>query len=89
MYINIFFGALEQHLNEDRLVRNIQSYIESRRGTITLWPEQAAQPYVFSIQVSGTDLDAIWREALAKAAVFIRNQPTQGLPFKRSEVFRT
>ncbi|KAJ5727361.1 hypothetical protein N7493_005181 [Penicillium malachiteum] len=84
MYINIFFGALDQHLNEDRLVRNIESYIESRRGTITLWPEQAAQPYV-----SGTDQEAMWREALSKAAVLVRNQPTRGLPFKRSEVFRT
>ncbi|KAJ5720903.1 uncharacterized protein N7483_008837 [Penicillium malachiteum] len=87
MYINIFFGPMDRHLNDAHIVRNIQSRIESRQGTITLWPEQAGQPNVFSIQVSGTDQKAMWNEALSQATVFIRNQPTLGLPFKRAEVF--
>lgn len=87
MFVNIYFGAMDNHLNDARLLRNILNTIETGQASLTLWPEMQGQKNCFSFEVPGMDQHKVHADAIRQVQAWIRDFPTRGLPFSRASVF--
>lgn len=87
MFVNVYFGAMDSHLNDDRLLRNILSSIETGQASLTLWPEMQGQKNCFSFEVPGNNQQKVQADAIRQVQTWIRDLATNGLPFKRANVF--
>lgn len=87
MFVNVYFGAQDRHLNDSHLLQGILSRIQTQQASLTLWPESQGAKNCFSFQVPGNNQAQIYAEAARKVNTWIRNLPTHGLPFNRANIF--